>query len=40
MLYLLHLRDRFGVLLRLEYYDEDSLTEIVVRSADLFNAIH
>ena len=32
------LRDRFGVLLRLDYYDEDALTAIVVRSADLFNA--
>lgn len=30
------LRDRFGVLLRLEYYDEESLAEIVVRSAKLF----
>ncbi|MEK4486586.1 Holliday junction branch migration DNA helicase RuvB [Psychrobacillus sp. FSL H8-0484] len=32
------LRDRFGVLLRLDYYDEAALTSIVVRSADLFNA--
>ena len=32
------LRDRFGVLLRLDYYDEDALTAIVVRSAELFNA--
>lgn len=32
------LRDRFGVLLRLDYYEEDALTSIVVRSADLFNA--
>lgn len=31
------LRDRFGVLLRLEYYDELSLTEIVCRSAVLFD---
>lgn len=31
------LRDRFGVPLRLEYYDEESLTEIVVRSAGLFD---
>lgn len=31
------LRDRFGVLLRLEYYDEPSLTEIVIRSAQLFD---
>ncbi|HWI49716.1 MAG TPA: Holliday junction branch migration DNA helicase RuvB [Rummeliibacillus sp.] len=30
------LRDRFGVLLRLDYYDEYSLTEIVCRSAELF----
>ena len=30
------LRDRFGVLLRLEYYDEESLAEIVIRSAKLF----
>ncbi|WP_419959111.1 Holliday junction branch migration DNA helicase RuvB [Psychrobacillus sp. BM2] len=32
------LRDRFGVLLRLDYYDEDALTSIVVRSSELFNA--
>ncbi|GKV65737.1 MULTISPECIES: Holliday junction branch migration DNA helicase RuvB [unclassified Sporosarcina] len=31
------LRDRFGVPLRLEYYDEEALTEIVVRSAGLFD---
>lgn len=30
------LRDRFGVLLRLDYYDEQSLSEIVTRSADVF----
>ncbi|MEO4052142.1 Holliday junction branch migration DNA helicase RuvB [Solibacillus sp. CAU 1738] len=30
------LRDRFGVLLRLEYYDEESLAEIVARSGQLF----
>lgn len=30
------LRDRFGVLLRLEYYDEQSLAEIVERSGQLF----
>lgn len=30
------LRDRFGVPLRLEFYDEEPLTEIVVRSADIF----
>jgi Holliday junction DNA helicase RuvB len=29
-------RDRFGVLLRLDYYDEDSLIEIVKRSSKLF----
>ncbi|WP_313891735.1 Holliday junction branch migration DNA helicase RuvB [Psychrobacillus sp.] len=32
------LRDRFGVLLRLDYYDEMALTSIVTRSAELFNA--
>lgn len=31
------LRDRFGVHLRLEYYDEASLAHIVVRSSRLFN---
>ncbi|MCP1145415.1 Holliday junction branch migration DNA helicase RuvB [Lysinibacillus endophyticus] len=31
------LRDRFGVLLRLEYYDENALTEIVIRSSKLFD---
>ncbi|KGR83432.1 Holliday junction branch migration DNA helicase RuvB [Lysinibacillus odysseyi] len=31
------LRDRFGVHLRLEYYDETSLAHIVVRSGHLFN---
>ncbi|MEE1133083.1 MAG: Holliday junction branch migration DNA helicase RuvB [Caryophanon sp.] len=31
------LRDRFGVLLRLEYYDDDSLAEIVSRSSVLFD---
>ncbi|ARK20413.1 Holliday junction branch migration DNA helicase RuvB [Sporosarcina sp. P26b] len=30
------LRDRFGVPLRLEYYEVESLTEIVIRSANLF----
>ena len=30
------LRDRFGVLLRLEYYDVSSLQEIVIRSSKLF----
>ncbi|MFC4356035.1 Holliday junction branch migration DNA helicase RuvB [Chryseomicrobium palamuruense] len=32
------LRDRFGVLARLEYYDEDALTSIVTRSSRLFQA--
>ena len=31
------LRDRFGVHLRLEYYDEESLAHIVGRSGQLFN---
>lgn len=31
------LRDRFGVLSRLEYYNVDQLKEIVNRSADIFN---
>ncbi|WP_010288114.1 Holliday junction branch migration DNA helicase RuvB [Kurthia massiliensis] len=31
------LRDRFGVLLRLDYYDEEALAEIVTRSASLFD---
>lgn len=31
------LRDRFGVLLRLEYYDEESLMDIVLRSSKLFD---
>jgi holliday junction DNA helicase RuvB len=31
------LRDRFGVPLRLEFYEEDPLTEIVVRSASVFD---
>ncbi len=30
------LRDRFGVLSRLEYYSVDDLKEIVIRSADIF----
>ncbi|ATP41254.1 Holliday junction branch migration DNA helicase RuvB [Solibacillus sp. R5-41] len=30
------LRDRFGVLTRLEYYDEEALAEIVIRSGALF----
>lgn len=30
------LRDRFGVLCRLEYYSEEELTEIVIRSAQIF----
>lgn len=32
------LRDRFGVLSRLDYYDTEALTEIVVRSSKLFEA--
>ncbi|WP_422123071.1 Holliday junction branch migration DNA helicase RuvB [Planococcus sp. X10-3] len=32
------LRDRFGVLARLDYYDTEALTEIVVRSSKLFEA--
>lgn len=32
------LRDRFGVLARLEYYDEQALTDIVNRSSRLFQA--
>lgn len=32
------LRDRFGVLARLEYYDEEALTSIVTRSSRLFQA--
>ncbi|WP_213422866.1 Holliday junction branch migration DNA helicase RuvB [Bhargavaea massiliensis] len=32
------LRDRFGVPLRLDYYDREALSEIVVRSADIFGA--
>ncbi|MDX1807274.1 MAG: Holliday junction branch migration DNA helicase RuvB [Paenisporosarcina sp.] len=32
------LRDRFGVLLRLDYYDQEALTEIVIRSSALFDA--
>ena len=32
------LRDRFGVLSRLEYYDTEALTDIVVRSSKLFEA--
>lgn len=31
------LRDRFGVLSRLEYYKEDQLKNIVIRTAELFN---
>lgn len=30
------LRDRFGVLARLEYYDEEALAQIVIRSGELF----
>ncbi|HZG69964.1 MAG TPA: Holliday junction branch migration DNA helicase RuvB [Chondromyces sp.] len=32
------LRDRFGVLSRLEYYTESQLTDIVMRTADIFQA--
>ncbi|WP_088007226.1 Holliday junction branch migration DNA helicase RuvB [Indiicoccus explosivorum] len=32
------LRDRFGVMSRLEYYDEAALTQIAIRSAQLFGA--
>ncbi|MBD8015797.1 Holliday junction branch migration DNA helicase RuvB [Microbacterium sp. APC 3898] len=32
------LRDRFGVLSRLEYYDTEALTDIVIRSSKLFEA--
>ncbi|RAK10366.1 Holliday junction DNA helicase subunit RuvB [Halanaerobium saccharolyticum] len=31
------LRDRFGVINRLEFYDQDELQEIVIRSADILN---
>ncbi|HEY9576038.1 MAG TPA: Holliday junction branch migration DNA helicase RuvB [Pseudobacillus sp.] len=31
------LRDRFGVLSRLEYYSEEQLREVVVRTADIFH---
>lgn len=31
------LRDRFGVPLRLEYYEVEPLTEIILRSADVFD---
>lgn len=31
------LRDRFGVMLNLELYDEESLRQIIVRSADILN---
>lgn len=31
------LRDRFGVLTRLEYYDEEALAQIVIRSSELFD---
>ncbi|MFE8703479.1 Holliday junction branch migration DNA helicase RuvB [Cytobacillus sp. FJAT-54145] len=33
------LRDRFGVLSRLEYYKEEQLKEIVIRTADLFDTV-
>lgn len=31
------IRDRFGIMLRMEYYDHDELTQIVMRSAKLLN---
>ncbi|MGE6259542.1 Holliday junction branch migration DNA helicase RuvB [Heyndrickxia sporothermodurans] len=31
------LRDRFGVLCRLEYYNEEQLTDIVIRTAEILN---
>lgn len=31
------LRDRFGVVIRLEYYDESELYEIVIRAAEILN---
>lgn len=31
------LRDRFGVLSRLEYYSEEQLREVVIRTADIFH---
>lgn len=31
------LRDRFGIICHMEYYEEKDLQEIVVRSADIFN---
>ncbi len=31
------LRDRFGVLSRLEYYNEEQLTDIVVRTAEILD---
>jgi Holliday junction DNA helicase RuvB len=33
------LRDRFGVLSRLEYYEEDQLKNIVLRTADVFGTV-
>src|SRR5699024_1434820 len=32
------LRDRFGVLTRLDFYNETELSEIVVRTSDIFDA--
>lgn len=31
------LRDRFGIISHMEYYQEEELTEIVLRSAEIFN---
>lgn len=31
------LRDRFGIICHMEYYDEEDLKEIVIRSSDIFN---
>ncbi len=30
------LRDRFGIISHMEYYEEEELREIVLRSADIF----
>ena len=30
------LRDRFGIISHMEYYDEQELQEIVLRSSDIF----
>ena len=31
------MRDRFGIILRMEYYNEDELYQILIRSADILN---